>query len=182
MTALDIIFILLVGLGLVFGLMRGFVHEVLSLGIWLAVVVVLRLLHAPLAGALEPVVGTVSGAYVLAFALIFLIVFVGGKFLVRRIGGATRKSVIGPLDRILGGGFGALKGLVGVAIFYMAFSLVYDTIWGRAEARPEWVAQAKTYRLVHAASDTIVNLVDAGRNRGRTSEDASANEAEPSRK
>lgn len=179
MTALDIIFILLVGLGLVFGLMRGFVHEVLSLGIWLAVVVALKLLHAPLSGALEPVIGTVSGAYVLAFALIFLIVFVGGKFLVRRIGGATRKSMIGPLDRILGGGFGALKGLVGVALLYMAFSLVYDTIWGREERRPDWIAQAQTYRLVHSASDTIVNLVDARRNR-RPVDDA-GNAAEPAR-
>ena len=137
MTALDIIFILLVGLGLVLGLMRGFVHEVLSLGIWIAVVAALWLLHAPLSAALGPVIGTVSGAYMLAFALIFLVVLIGGKLIVRQIGGATRRSRLGALDRILGGGFGVLKGLLGVALFYMAFSLVYDTIWGRDAARPD---------------------------------------------
>jgi len=179
MTALDIIFFLLVGLGLVFGLMRGFVHEVLSLGIWILIIVALRLLHGPLSEALEPVIGTVSGAYVLAFALIFLIVLVGGKLIVRRLGGATRKSVIGPLDRILGAGFGALKGLVGVALFYMAFSLVYDTIWGRDDRRPDWVAQARTYPVVHAASNTIVDLVEARRNRTRPDSDRTTNEAEP---
>ncbi|WP_166040789.1 CvpA family protein [Sphingosinicella sp. YJ22] len=181
MTALDIIFILLVGLGLVFGLMRGFVHEVLSLGIWIAVVAALWLLHGPVSGALEPVIGTTSGAYMLAFALIFLVVLIGGKLIVRQIGGVTRRSRLGALDRILGGGFGALKGLLGVALFYMAFSLVYDTIWGRDALRPDWVAQAQTYRLVHSASDTIVNLVDARRNRGRPAADA-GNEAEPSRR
>ena len=181
MTALDIIFILLVGLGLVFGLMRGFVHEVLSLGIWIVVVAALWLLHAPLSGALEPMIGTTSGAYMLAFALIFLVVLIGGKLIVRQIGGATRRSRLGTLDRILGGGFGALKGLLGVALFYMAFSLVYDTIWGRDSARPDWVARAQTYRLVHSASDTIVNLVDARRNRGRPAADA-VNEADPSRR
>jgi membrane protein required for colicin V production len=180
MTALDIIFFLLVGLGLVFGVMRGFVHEVLSLGIWILVVIALRLLHGPLSAALEPAIGTVSGAYVLAFALIFLIVLVGGKLVVRRLGGATRKSVIGPLDRILGGGFGALKGLVGVALFYMAFSLVYDTIWGRDARRPDWVAQARTYPVVHVASSTIVDLVEARRNRRAGSADSVGNEAEPS--
>ncbi|MDB5667205.1 MAG: CvpA family protein [Alphaproteobacteria bacterium] len=180
MTALDIIFILLVGLGLVFGLMRGFVHEVLSLGIWIAVIAALWLLHSPLSGALEPVIGTTSGAYMLAFALIFLVVLIGGKLIVRQLGGATRRSRLGAIDRILGGGFGALKGLVGVALLYMGFSLVYDTIWGRDERRPDWVAQARTYRLVHSASDTIVNLVDARRNRSPAREDA-GNEAEPSR-
>ena len=181
MTALDIIFILLVGLGLVFGLMRGFVHEVLSLGIWIAVVAALWLLHAPLSGALEPVIGTTSGAFMLAFALIFLVVLIGGKLIVRQIGGATRRSRLGTLDRILGGGFGALKGLLGVALFYMAFSLVYDTIWGRDARRPDWVARAQTYRLVHSASDTIVNLVDARRNRRPAADDA-GNAAEPSRR
>jgi len=180
MTALDIIFILLVGLGLVFGLMRGFVHEVLSLGIWVGIVVALWLLHEPLSVALGPVIGTVSGAYMLAFVLIFLVVLIGGKLIVRRIGGATRRSRLGAIDRILGGGFGALKGLVGVALFYMAFSLVYDTIWGRDERRPDWVALAQTYRLVHSASDTIVNLVDARRNR-RSAADEASNQAEPSR-
>ena len=182
MTALDIIFFLLVGLGLVFGIMRGFVHEVLSLAKWILIVVALWLLHEPLSAALEPVIGTVSGAYVLAFALIFLIVWIGGKLIVRRIGGASRKSVIGPLDRILGGGFGALKGLVGVALFYMAFSLVYDTIWGRDERRPDWVAQGRTYPIVHSASNTIVDLVEARRNRQRTDAGEAANEAEPRRK
>ncbi len=179
MTALDIIFILLVGLGLVFGLMRGFVHEVLSLAVWVGIVVALWLLHEPLSVALGPVIGTVSGAYMLAFVLIFLVVLIGGKLIVRRIGGATRRSRLGAIDRILGGGFGAVKGLVGVALFYMAFSLVYDTIWGRDERRPDWVARAQTYRLVHSASDTIVNLVDARRNR-RPAPAEAGNEAEPS--
>lgn len=163
MTALDIIFFLLVGLGLVFGLMRGFVKEVLSLAIWVVVVVALRLLHAPLSAALEGVIGTVSGAYALAFALIALTVFVAGRLIVGRLSGSVRRSRIGSLDRLLGGGFGALKGLVGVALLYMAFSLVYDTIWGRAAARPEWVAQARTYALVHGASASIVDLVNRRR-------------------
>jgi membrane protein required for colicin V production len=178
MTALDIIFFLLVGLGLVFGIMRGFVKEVLSLAIWVVAIIALRLLHGPLSAALIGAIGTVSGAYVLAFALIAIGTFVLGKLIVGRLSGSVKRSAIGPLDRILGGGFGALKGLVGVALLYMAFSLVYDTIWGRASPRPEWIAQAQTYGVVHGASNSIVDLVE--RRRGAAApEEEPANKARP---
>ena len=48
-------------------------------------------------------------------------------------------------------------------------------------AHPKFAPKPK-FRLVHAASDTIVNLVDASRNRSRAADDASPNEAEPSSK
>jgi membrane protein required for colicin V production len=181
MTALDILFLLAVGLGLVFGFMRGFVKEVLSLGIWVLAIVALRLLHAPVSASLEGVVGTVSGAYVLAFALIAMVVIVGGKLVVRQLSGSIKRSAIGPLDRILGGGFGALKGLVGVALLYMAFSLVYDTIWGRAAVRPLWIANAMTYPLVHSSSSAIVDLVEARRGRAAEFHGNAPAEDEPAR-
>lgn len=166
MTALDIIFIVLVGLGLLLGLRRGFVREVLSLAIWVAVLAALWLFHAPVRQALEAAVGSVSGAYALAFVLIFLIVFVAGKLITRSVSGAVKRSPVGPLDRLLGGGFGALKGLLFVTLFYMGSSLLYDTIWGRRAARPEWIAAARTYPLVHATSNTVVDLVEARRGAG----------------
>ena len=47
-----------------------------------------------------------------------------------------RQSVVGPVDRVLGAGFGALKGLIGATILYLVLNLGYDTIWGRAASRP----------------------------------------------
>ena len=87
-TALDIIVILLVGAGLVFGWLRGFVGEVLSLFAWFLAIVALRYLHAPVArrcssGRSAPR----SGAAVLAFALVFGLVFLAGKLASRRVGG-----------------------------------------------------------------------------------------------
>ena len=116
LTALDIIVLLLVGGGMVFGFMRGFVCEVLSLLAWVAAIVALKFLHAPLTAMLLEPIGTWPGAAVLAFAAIFGIVFIGGKFIARRIGNATKRSVVGPVDRVLGGGFGALKGLIGASV------------------------------------------------------------------
>jgi membrane protein required for colicin V production len=163
MTALDIIFLLLVGLGLVFGVRRGFVAEVIALATWVAIVLAIRLLHGPLSDALVGPVGTVSGANVLAFALIFLTVFIAGKLIARTATGGLRRASLGTVDRLLGGGFGALKGLLGVVLLYLAFTLVYDTIWGRAAERPDWVRDARTFPLVYASADLVIDFVETRR-------------------
>lgn len=165
LTALDIIVLLLVGGGLVFGFLRGFIFEVLSLFAWVAAIVALRLFHTPATEALRTVIGT--GAAVLAFALVFGIVFILGRLLARRIGGATKRSVVGPVDRLLGGGFGALKGLIGATLLYLGSTLVYDTIYGRTTERPQWLAQSRTYPLLHASGDAMVDYIEKRRTRDR---------------
>ena len=157
--------LLLVGGGLLLGFMRGFITEVLSLLAWVAAIVALKILHDPATDALTGMVGTRAGAAVLAFALVFGITFIGGKLVARQIGGATRKSVVGPIDRVLGGGFGALKGLIGATLLYLAANLVYDTIYGRSAQRPEWMQQSRTYPLLHASGRAIVDFVEARRGR-----------------
>lgn len=160
MTALDIITLLLVGGGLVLGAMRGFVQEILALGAWVVAIAALKLLHTPLTGALEGTIGTWAGAAVLAFALIFGLVFIAGKLIARRVGGATRRSVIGPIDRILGGGFGALKGLIVATLLYLGANLVIDMWSGRTSERPEWMAQSRTYPLLNASGRSILDFVE----------------------
>jgi membrane protein required for colicin V production len=161
LTALDMIVVLLVGAGAAFGVMRGFVAEVLSLFAWFLAIMALSYFHAPLANMLEGPVG--SGAWLLAFALVFGTVFILGKIASRRVGERVRKSVVGPLDRVLGGVFGALKGLLGATILYLGFTLVYDTIWTRSAERPEWIANARSYPLLRSSGETISGLVEARR-------------------
>lgn len=174
LTALDIVVLLLVGGGLVFGFMRGFVGEVLSLLAWVAAIVALKFLHAPLTDKLAGFVGTRAGAAVLAFAIIFLVVFIAGKLLARRIGGATRRSLVGPVDRVLGAGFGAVKGLIGATLLYLAANLIYDTAFGRTAERPDWMQQSHTYPLLSASGRAIVDFVEMRRN---AAHEAAGNEA-----
>ena len=163
LTGLDIITLLLVGGGLVLGFMRGFIGEVLSLLAWVAAIVALKFLQEPVSASLSGVVGTPAGAAVLSFALIFGVVFILGKLIAKRIGSATRKSVVGPIDRVLGAGFGALKGLIGATLLYLAANLVYDTIYGRTAPRPQWMASSRTYPLLHASGRAIIDFVETRR-------------------
>ena len=173
LTGLDIVVILLVGAGLVFGFLRGFVCELLSLFAWILAIVALRYFHAPVVELLRGPVG--SGAFLLAFALVFGTVFVLGKLASRRLGGRVRSSVVGPIDRLLGGGFGALKGLIGATLLYLAASFVYDMLWGRTAERPEWMASARTYPLLHASGEAIAELVEARRGAEPEEPEAAAN-------
>lgn len=164
-TALDIVVILLVGGGMVFGWLRGFVAEVLSLLAWFLAILALRVLHAPVADLLERPIGTESGAAVLAFILIFGIVFVGGKFVSRRMGGRVRNSVVGPLDRVLGAAFGALKGLIGATILFMILNIVYSfSFLGGAGGRPDWMTNAATYGLLKSTSGTVSDAISSSQN------------------
>ena len=163
MTALDIVVLLLVGGGAVFGVMRGFVTEVLSLFAWVAAVIALKVLYTPVSLLLAKPVGTGAGASVLAFALVFGIVFFGGKMVARAIGRRTRKSVLGPLDRLLGLGFGALKGLIGATLLFLLANLAYDGAYGGGAERPAWMRDSRSFPLLQASGRAIVDFVAARR-------------------
>ena len=111
MTALDIFVILLLGGSAMVGFVRGFAHEVLALVAWIVAIAALKLFHSPLQSALAGTVGSEAGASAVAFAVLFLPTYIAVKLFARAVGGKARKSVLGPVDRVLGGGFGMLKGL-----------------------------------------------------------------------
>ena len=183
MTALDIIVLLLVGLGLFTGFRRGLVYAVLSLGVWVVVVLALWGLHRPVADGLTGIVGSQSGGYMLAFVVILGLVLVGGKLVASKVSKGVKNSFVGPADRILGGGFGALKGLVYATLGFMAFSFIYDTIWGRNTARPDWIRQAFTFPLVDGTARTFVDLSERRQQSlGGGAGNSSANKAAPKAK
>lgn len=163
MTALDIIVLILVGGGAVFGFMKGFVSEALSLIAWVLAILAVKFFHSPVADALGATVGSASGAAVLAFALLFGVTFILGKLLARSLGARTRQSILGPFDRLLGVGFGMLKGLLGSILIFLGATLVADTVYGGAANRPEWIRDARTFPLLQATSRALVDYVDARR-------------------
>lgn len=165
LTAIDVIVLLVVGATGVMGFLKGFVTEVLSLFAWVAIVAAIKLFHLPLAQALAPTIGTGSGSAVLAFALIAGIFYFGGRLVARAIGARTRESILGPLDRVLGLGFGLIKGLILTSLAFVLLMLVVDTVGGGPSRRPGWVRDSVTYPLLNATSASIADMV-ARRRRG----------------
>lgn len=170
MNAVDILVLLAIGGCAVLGLMRGFVLETLSLMAWVLAIFCIRLFHASVTDLLTPFVGTASGAGILALILVFGITFGAGKMIAHAIGRRTRQSILGPVDRVLGGGFGAVKGLIGATILFLAFSLVYDTFYGSGARRPDWLSDARTYPLLNASGQAISEFLAEQRAKKPTAE------------
>ena len=166
LTGLDIIVLLAIFGGAIFGVMRGFITEIISLFAWVAAILALKLLHGPVSKMLTGIVGNASGASVLAFALVFLVVYAGGKLIAGSLGRRTRTSVLGPLDRVLGFGFGALKGLIIVTLGYLLINLGYDTLYGASAERPGWMRHSRTHPLLNATGRSIVDWVGNRRKAG----------------
>lgn len=165
MTALDVfVFLLLIG-GAAIGFVRGFVHEVISLLAWVVGIAMLKLFHTQLWTGLDNSFHTSPAAgAVLAFAILFVPSFLIVKLLARSIGGRTRRhALLGPFDRVLGGGFGLLKGLLGATLFFLLANLATDMVYGPQADRPQWMTRSRTYPLLNASGRAIVDWVETRR-------------------
>ncbi len=158
MTGFDFIVLLIVGVAAVGGFMRGFVQEILSLAAWILALFAIRFLHTPLTAALVNYVGEDITTAVLAFAILLLIPYAAMKVIANNVGKASRSSVLGPIDRVLGFGFGALKGAVIVVIAFSLLVLGYDTVWGY-KGRPTWISNARSYDFIDAGSRSLVEMI-----------------------
>lgn len=165
LTGFDYVVLALVGLFLVAGLARGFVSESLTLGAWLAAAISVRLFHEPMTGWLQPVTGGKASAAIVAFLLLFFGVLMAGRLLAGLAGRATRTSVIGPLDRMAGGAFGILKGLVLATVIFMTvrFTTGY---FDPARESPDWLTKSASAPFLDFAGGQMVAWLEEARDNG----------------
>ena len=175
MTGLDIVVLTFVAIGALLGFRRGFVAEALSLVAWAAAIFAVKLGHGAVAEMLGGLMKSPSGASVLALVLCFGVTFIVVKTIAQKLGDQTRRSILGPFDRMLGLGFGVLKGLLGVTLLFMAAAFVSDMTRADGTARPQWMTEARTYPLLRAGSDAIVNLVEKRRKSGNSANGTASN-------
>lgn len=162
MTGFDIIVLVIVGLAAIGGFSRGFLQEVLSLFAWVLAIFAIHYLHTDLTQLLFSYIGSPTSSAILAFALLLLIPYAAMKVIAGNVGKISRKSVIGPIDRVLGFGFGAIKGVIVVVVAFSLVVLGYDTVWGPS-GRPEWIKEARTYAFINAGSEALVQLIQERR-------------------
>jgi membrane protein required for colicin V production len=71
--------------------------------------------------------------------------------------------VLGPVDRVLGGGFGVIKGLLAATLFFLFANLATDLVYGAEAERPAWMTDSRTYPLLNASGRAIVDWVETRR-------------------
>lgn len=124
MATIDIVILVLIGLGVIMGLMKGFVKQVASIIGLIAGLLVARALFGTVAERVAPVLGTSTTiAQILAFVLIWVAVPLGFALVASLLTKALEVVHLGWLNRWLGSGVGALKYmiLIGLAIHVIEY-------------------------------------------------------------
>lgn len=159
MNAFDIFILFILGGAAILGFMRGFVQEALALIAWVLMIVAVRFLHTPVTAQLTDPIGSASGAGMVAFLAIIVVTYALGRWIAKSAGARSRKSMLGPIDRVLGFGFGAIKGLIGASLLFLLIVMGYETLFGGKAERPEWLTNARTYPLINASGEAMSEFV-----------------------
>jgi len=85
--------------------------------------------------------------------------------------------VLGPVDRVLGFGFGMLKGLIGATLIFLLLVMGYETIYGGKEPHPDWMTQSRTYPLLNASGGAMSGFIRERREQEEEQGEADAPEA-----
>lgn len=111
MAAIDLILLLLLLASVLLGLWRGLVYELLSIAGWV-VAFLLAQTFAAWAGARLPLQDfTEPLRYAAGFIAVFVVAAFGAGLLSWLVGRLVNSVGLGPVDRVLGAGFGLLRGL-----------------------------------------------------------------------
>ena len=159
MNFVDIVVLAVIALSTLLALGRGFVKEVLSVFGWIgaAIGTFLIFFYVPQVRLFfnqqisEPLLADIACAVSL-----FVILLIVLGFFNHAISSRIRASGLGPLDKSLGLVFGLVRGIVLVALAYMAMT---DWFLPERSRRPDVINQARTEPYVAMAATYIKELI-----------------------
>ncbi|SRR5258706_327698 len=155
LTYLDIALIAIAFLSGLLAMYRGLTREILSILSWVVAagaVLYFVLFHKKFAEEMAQQINVqVAIAQVAIGAVLFLIVLVIVHLMTARLSDTILDSRVGMIDRILGFGFGLVRGFVLVVIPYMFYtSFVPDE-----KQQVPWVREARSLPLLRSTGETF---------------------------
>lgn len=153
-TFLDCLIVLIVLVSAVYAAWRGFLWETLTIFAWVAAAFACLYFGPYIIPLTRSMVSDTWLASVLAYAAVFLGVFIPFAFMSHRFSESVKNSPIGPLDRAAGIAFGVVRGMVLVGLAYLAF-----TYFVPIRQQPHWVTEARLLPAVQATADVLLSVV-----------------------
>src|SRR5688572_10685489 len=143
---LDIVILLIIAVSTVFGVIRGFAKNVVSLAAWILAFVVALSLSEKFAQLLPEDIEQPGLRIALAMSILFLATLIMGMVASFLLDGFVNATKINRLDRSLGGLFGFVRGVLLVCALVVLgtfISLDETSWWERSKLAPagEWVVQ-----------------------------------------
>ena len=138
MNWIDASILIIMVLSSIFGIWRGLVREILSLVTWIFALLVARRYSDVLASFLFSSFDNQTISYVVAFALIFIIVMMLGTLLNFLLSKLLMFTGLKFIDRLLGGVFGIARGVIisFIGLFASSFFFSQAQAWQQSKLIP----------------------------------------------
>src|SRR6201996_9560312 len=151
---LDCLIVLIILVSAIYAGWRGFLWETLTIFAWAAAAFACLYFGPYIIPLTRSLVQQDWLASLLAYASVFLAVFIPLAFMTARFSASVKHSPIGPLDRAAGVAFGVVRGLVLIGLAYLAF-----TYFVPIRQHPHWVTEARLLPKVQSTADVLLSVV-----------------------
>jgi membrane protein required for colicin V production len=146
-----VILILLISAFLAY--MRGFVHEILSIGGWISAVFVTLYGFNYAKHYLRELIKVELGADLATGLVIFVFSLTLFSFITRAISKRVQGSMLNVLDRALGFLYGMARGAIVVCLLYIGFSVVLPK-----EEQPPLIVEARSMELINPGAKLLLKI------------------------
>jgi membrane protein required for colicin V production len=156
-TLFDILVAGIVLLSTLLALSRGAVREILGLSSWIGAIVVAVYAFGPVRPMVTEAIGNELLADAATVAIVFFVPFLVLKIVTGLIGRAVSGSFLGPVDKLLGVVFGAVRGALIVCAAYLVGTAIIAE-----EQQPDWIRSAKLQPPVEQGADWLAQFLPPG--------------------
>lgn len=152
MSWVDLVVLAILALSALIGLRRGFAREALGLCAWIAAAVLASRLYTQVLPLARRWIGSDAVADPICFVAVFSVLLIGFLLIAAALGGLVRGSLFGGVDRLVGLGFGLLRGyMVLVAAYLVASALLPAADWPHSVLRSRSLPYVRQGAAVVAA-------------------------------
>ncbi len=152
-NSVDIAIAVLVFISAIIGFARGFVREAISLATWLGAIILALMFYETVANMIPIEIDKDIIKNVLAGVIIFTVVLIIGSIINFFFSRIVEVIGLGAIDRILGGAFGILRGLLIVTLIVFLLKLGFTNLtetdyWKKSASIPKfeeaaaWIKEA----------------------------------------
>jgi membrane protein required for colicin V production len=153
-SLVDLVAVLVILGSMAYAIWRGFVSETLSIVAWAAAAFAALYLGPWFGRMAHALIGTAWLAAVIGYTAAFLVVFIPLSFASYRFAQSVRESPVGPIDRVLGGTFGIVRGLAILGFAYLIFTAFVPIL-----DQPRWLKEARTLPLIQSSAEVLLSIV-----------------------
>lgn len=151
-TVLDLIVVAVILISAILAMVRGFIREVLSVASWVAAAAAAYFLYPSVEPLIAPYIGSDTVAKIAAAGIVFLVTLIIASFITMKISDFVIDSRVGAIDRAFGFIFGAVRGVLILAVALLFFNWL-------APDPPAWIADARTKPLLEGLGEQIVAAI-----------------------